>query len=95
MDLSSLPRGRGVFAFEVSYLATGQTVDLLITGHADNPVVNSMAVDWELRYPGQTALTMMELYDWTSSRWVFVDFQLLENTRSVPSNPSRLASISN
>ncbi|UCD75074.1 MAG: S8 family serine peptidase [Phycisphaerales bacterium] len=60
-------------AGQVKYLATGQIVDLMVVGHADIPIVNSLQVTTEIQYPGQTTLLLVELYDWQDMRWQFAD----------------------
>ena len=70
--------GGGIIVPEIAqlrYLATGNVTDVVVVGHADIPVVNSMTVTTEFDWPGIFTLIFIEAYDWVSQRWSFVDVQ--------------------
>ncbi len=61
----------------VNYLATAQTVDVMVVAHADVPSSN-MQVDTEIQPIDASTLLFVEMYDWVAKRWSFVNFEPLD-----------------
>ncbi|MCA9296414.1 MAG: S8 family serine peptidase [Phycisphaerales bacterium] len=59
-----------------SYLGAGQTVDIVYTANVNFGFVDSMTITLEhtafVTPPGTTTFIVLEMWDWTKSRWDFV-----------------------
>lgn len=93
-------------ASSASYLGNGQVFDVMIKAHSNIVGANTIAIDTNVQYPGQTTIWMIELYDWNARRWTFADIRTLDGvtgvgpdgdhgTTSVVTNAARFINTSN
>lgn len=76
-------------AGQVTYLATAQTADIMVTGHANSKTASAITVNTEIQVPEVPSITFLYLYDWVTGKWNFIDFAQLPGDDECADNPDQ------
>jgi hypothetical protein len=78
----------GAPAGRVQYLATGETVDIMVEASLDTPAstIQSINIDSKFGYPGFPVLVFVQLYNWSSGTWEYVAFENVQGPGTADAN---------